>query len=220
MKKIIIARNILQAAGGRDTIFGRSNIATYPAATSEEILTLHGVHEADIIITEADLPRMGGIHLCAAIRDDPRLRNVAIILLGDSAESCREARANIVLPKPLDAGQLFWKVSELLLAPQRQDMRTLMHAAVRGTGKNTAFLGHSQNISISGMLLETDHVLQMGDRMTCTFHIGGREIVADAEVKRLLKLGSGKQQYGIRFVNLDMKFIILIEQFIKGKVKH
>jgi len=220
MKKIIIARNVLQAAGGNDTIFKRSNIATYPVRSSEEILNLHGVHKADIIITEIDLPLMGGVKLCSAIRNDPNLKEVAIILIGDSAEACRDAQANIVLTRPLDPAQLFWKVSELLLAPQRQDMRTLLHAAVKGREKNTAFLGHSQNISISGMLLETDHPLQTGDRLTCTFHVGRREIVVEAEVKRLVKLESGKRQYGIRFINLDMKFIILIEQFIKGNIKH
>ncbi len=217
MKKIIIARDILHAAGSHDTIFARSNITTYPARTSEEILNLHGVHNADIIITDADLPRMGGVHLCSAIREDPRLKNVAIIMIGGGADECRGA--NVILPKPLDPSQLFWKVSELLLAPQRQDMRTLMHVSVKGREKNSTFLGHSQNISISGMLLETDHVLQAGDRMMCTFHVGRREIVAEAEVKRLVRQQSGKWQYGIRFINLDMKFIILIEQFIKGHIK-
>ncbi len=219
MKKIIIAQTILKQVGSHGTIFERSNITTYPARTSEEILTLHGVHNADIIITEADLPRMGGGHLCAAIREDQRLRDVAIIVLGE-IEASRGIQANAILSKPLDPGQLFWKVSELLLAPQRQDMRTLLHATVNGREKNKAFLGHSKNVSISGMLLETTHVVNVGDRLTCTFHIGGREIVADAEVMRVMGVESGKRQYGVRFVNLYMKYIVLIEQFIKGRVKH
>ncbi len=224
MKKIIIARNIMHVIGSHDTIFQRSNITTFPARTSEEILHLHGVHKADIIITEEGLPLMGGIKLCSAIRSDARLKNVSVILICDgtapSLSHCRDAQANIVFPKPLDPSQLTWKVSELLLAPQRQEMRTFLHVSVKGQEKKANFLGVSQNISISGMLFETDRVLETGDQVTCTFQIGSREIVADAEVKRTVRIAPGRYQYGVRFINLDMKYIILIEQFIKGRVKH
>jgi DNA-binding response OmpR family regulator len=225
MKKIIIDRTIKHAIGSHDTILQRSNITTYEARTSEEILNLHGVHKADIIIMDADLPLMGGVELCTRVRNEAGLKDVSIILICEGSEPslarCRDARANVVFPKPLDPAQLSWKVSELLLAPQRQDMRTLLHVSVEAQGKDSTFLGVSQNISISGMLIETDRVLKQGDRVTCTFQIGSREIVAEAEIKRLIKLSSaGKFHYGVRFVNLNMKFIILIEQFIKGRVKH
>jgi len=214
----------MQAISGHDTIFQRSNIATFPARTSEEILDLHGVHKADIIITEEGLPQMGGIKLCSAIRSDARLKNVAVILICEGSESslssCRDAPANIVLPKPLDPPQLTWKVSELLLAPQRQDMRTLLHVSLKGSDKNSTFLGVSHNLSISGMLIETDRALKKGDRLACTFQLGRREVAAELEVKRLVRLSSGRFHYGVRFVNLDIKYIILIEQFIKGRVKH
>lgn len=45
MKKIIIARNIMHAIGGHDTILGRGNITTYLGRTSEEILNIHGVRK-------------------------------------------------------------------------------------------------------------------------------------------------------------------------------
>jgi CheY-like chemotaxis protein len=224
MKRIIIDRSIKYAVGGNDTIFQRSNITTYPARTAEEILNLHGVHNADIIIMDADLPLMGGLELCSKIRSDERLKDVSIVLIceGDepSLARCRNAQANVVLPRPLDPGQLAWKVSELLLAPQRQDMRTLLHVSVKGEGKNSNFLGVSHNISISGMLLETDRGMKAGDRMTFAFQLGPRQILAEAEVMRVIKFSSGRFSYGVRFVNLDMKHIILIEQFIKGRVKH
>ncbi len=214
----------MHAIGSHDTIFQRSNITTFPARTSEEILNLHGVHRADIIITEEGLPLMGGIKLCSTIRSDARLKNVSVILICEGPESslsqCRDAKANIMLPKPLDPSQLTWKVSELLLAPRREDMRTLLHVSVKGQEKKSTFVGVSHNISISGMLFEADRVLERSDRVTCIFQIGRREIVADAEVKRLVRIAPNKYQYGVRFINLNMKYIILIEQFIKGRVKH
>lgn len=214
----------MHAIGGHDTILGRGSITTYLARTSEEILNIHGVRKADMIITDADLPLMGGVKLCSAIRSDANLKDVSIVLICDGTKASiaqsLDAQANSVLTKPIDPSLLFWKVSELLLAPPRQDMRTLMRGSVKGQEKNSTFLGVSHNISISGMLLETDRTLEVGDQVTCTFHLGGREVVADAEVKRLVKLAPGKFHYGIRFINLNIKSIILIEQFIKGLVKH
>lgn len=214
----------MHAIGSHDTIFQRSNITTYSARTAEEILNLHGVHRADIIIAEEGLPSMGGIKLCSAIRRDAGLKDVSVILICEGTEPslsrCRNAQANIVLPKPLDPSELTWKVSELLLVPRREEMRTLLHVSVEGQEKKSAFLGVSHNISISGMLFETDRTLGTGDRMTCTFHIGGREIVADAEVMRLVRIAPDRYRYGVRFINLNMKYIILIEQFIMGRVKH
>ncbi len=223
MKKIIIARDILHAVG-HGTLFERRTITTYSARTSEEILNLHAVHHADIIIVDAGLPAMGGVKLCSTIRDNAGLKDVSIILVCDSAEDsiarCRNAGANIVFAKPLDPPQFFWKVSELLLAPQREAMRTLLSVSVKGSEATSSFLGVSHNISISGMLIESNQMLKKGDRLTCTFHVGRREVAADTEVERVVKIAPKRYHYGVRFINLDMKYIILIEQFIKGRVKH
>jgi len=192
MKKIIIARSVLHSIGEDATIFGRGNITTHKARTSEEVLNLHGVHRADIIITDISMPLMGGVKLCSAIRGDADLRNVSIIMVCDDTEAslaeCREAQANAVLPRPVDPVRLFSKISELLMVPRRQDMRSFLHATVHGRDGDRSFLGVSSNISISGLLLETEQALKQGDRVTCTIAIGGREIVAECAVMRVDKL--------------------------------
>ncbi len=223
MKKIIIARSILHALGGHDTIFGRGTIETYPARTSEEILNIQGVRKADMIITEVALPIMGGARLCAEIRKNPELKNVSIIIVCDATEaalaSCREAGANAVIPQPVDSLQLFSKVSELLVIPQRKDLRALLRASVVGREGKDSFLAMTHNISISGMLLETDRALRPGDRFTCTLTVSHREVVVACEVVRSIKTGK-RSSYGVRFLNPDTKSLIIIEQFVKGGIKH
>ena len=122
MKTIIISRSILHAIGGNDSIFGRGTMKTYTARTCEEILNIHGVRRADLIIAESDLPLMGGIELCSRIRSDKDLMQVSILLLCDGTEAskslCREASANAVIPKPIEPALFFSKVSELLVIPQ------------------------------------------------------------------------------------------------------
>ncbi len=218
MKKIVIARSILQTIGGQNTIFSRGNITVHRARTSEEILDMHGVHKADMIISEASLPRMGGIKLCSAIRSAAHLKDVSIVMVCSSSEAdaCRQAGANAVIGHPVDHLELFSRISELLTVPQRQDIRTLLHVSTAGRTGSDTFLGISHNVSISGLLLATDRALNKGERITCTITIGNREITAEGVIARTEKIGPGKYRYGVRFSNLDIKALVLIEQFSKG----
>ena len=176
MKKVIIAESILPGMAGSDTIFRRGSIALFTAGSSEEILDLHGVQRADLIITDYALPLMGAARLCTAIRGDTGLKNVSIIVVGDTSQvfeiQCRDAGANAYISRPVDTAALFSEVSELLFVPQRKSMRVLMRATVEGLENSTTFFAASQDVSISGMLLETDRVLKLGDRLTCSFNIG------------------------------------------------
>jgi CheY-like chemotaxis protein len=224
MKKIIIAESIMHALDGHDTIFERGGIALHPARSSEEILNIQGARQADLIITDFTLPLMGGAKLCSMIRSDEDLKDVSIIMVCDSTAAslvqCQEAGANAVIPKPVKPVELFSRMSELLVIPERQDIRTLLHVSVKGQEEERSFLGISHNISISGMLLETDQELQKGDRLTWAVSIGRREIVAEGVVMRVSRPTPGEFRYGVKFLNLDTKSLIIIEQFVKGRIKH
>ncbi len=223
MKRVIIARSIMQAVGGHDTILGRRTIETYTARTSEEILTVQGVRKADLIITEATLPLMGGARLCSEIRNNDGLKNVSIIMACDGTEEslaqCRAARANAVIKKPVDPIQLFSKVSDLIMIPQRKELRIPFRAAVKNEGKQAPFPGVSLNISISGMLVETDRALEQGERFVGTIAVGHREMVIECAVVRGAAVG-GVYQCGVKFLNLDTKSLFIIDQLVKGSIRY
>lgn len=224
MKKIIIDRSLLHDLEGSSTIFKRSGITFIPALSTEEILNLHSVKRADLIITDATLPLMGGVKLCSLIRSDAELKFVSIILACGETEislsECRTAGANVVIRKPVDPGELLWKAAELLVVPQRKDMRALLRVSIKGLEGNTPFFAQSQNISISGMLLETDHVLKLGERMTCAFNIGHSEITMSCMVKRVEETMSVRHRYGVKFMDCDTKSLVIIEHFVKTQPRH
>lgn len=220
MKKIIIARNLLDDLEESNTIFIRSGITFFPAWSSEEILNLHGVKRADLVITDAALPLMGGAKLCSRIRNDVELKYVSILVIGDetddSVAQCREAGANAVIRRPLEPGILLWQAAELLVIPHRKDMRVLLRVSIKGMEGNTPFFARSQNISLSGMLLETDRILKQGDRLTCAFNIAHSEVILTCMVERIEKTASKRNRYGVRFLNSDTKSLIIIENFVKA----
>ena len=221
MKKVIIAESIMHAIGEGNTIFSRGGIKFFPARSSEEILNLHGVKEADLIITDDSLPLMGGVKLCSLLRSDAYLRDVSIIMVCENSEEsvsrCREAGANVIFRKPLDPGALLWKASELLLVPQRKDMRVLLRVSVKGMEGDTPFFAQSQDISISGMLLETDRALKKGDQLTCAFNIAHSEVTVAGVIERVDPLMSGRFRCGLKFTNCNTKSLVIIEHFVKAQ---
>ncbi|MDH4162652.1 MAG: response regulator [Nitrospirota bacterium] len=223
MKKIIIAENILKVVGSANSMFRRGGIEVHPAKTSEELLALHRQHKADIIITDFALPVMGGARLCAEIRGDDSLKNVSIILACEkmhvSPALCGNAGANAMIEKPVDPVELFIKVSELIAVPPRRDMRVMLRVAVSGGAAGSPSFATSQNISISGMLLESAVELKPGDQMDFAFTIGHTEIKVTAKVMRVEATSSGRYQCGVKFVNLDTKSLIVIEQYVKSRSK-
>ncbi len=218
MKKIIIDQNLLNDLEESDTIFKRSGITFFPARSSEEILNLHGVKRADLIITDNALPLLGGAALCSRIRSDVELKYVSIIVICDESEQsqCPESGANIVIRRPLDTGVLLWQASKLLVIPTRKDLRVLLRASIKGMEGNSPFFAQSHNISISGMLLETERVLKPGDRLTCAFNIAHSEVTLTCSVERVETTASKRNRYGVRFMNCDTKTLIIIENFVRA----
>jgi len=223
MKNIIIANSILHAVEKSGTLFGRGGVKLHPADTSEQVLDLHRRIKADLIITEFSLPVMNGAQLCNAIRNEPGLKDVSVIIACEESKvfqaACRDAGANAVIAKPVDSFEIFSKVAELIIIPQRKDMRVLLRVSVEGKDDVDQFFATSFNISVSGMLLEANHELKAGDLLRCVFNIAHAEINADGAVVRVDRTEAGRFRYGVKFQNLDARSLIIIEQFVKSKIR-
>lgn len=219
-KNVIIAETILGALGKASTLFGRGGITVHSARTSEEVLALHRERTADLIITEHDLPVMGGIELCGRVRSDIALRDVSLIMICDRAgpavAESQRAGANAILTRPLDTGELFSKVSHLLMVQDRMAVRVPMRITVNGKDRQATFVGMSRDISVSGMLLESGRGLREGERLECSFTVSGRVVTVECVVVRSEERSGGAFRYGVKFLNLDAKSFIILEQFIRN----
>lgn len=219
-KKVIIAETILGTLQQASTLFGRGGIIILPAPTSEEVFVLHRDKQADLIITDHGLPVMGGAQLCRKIRSDVALRDVSFIMICDRtgpglAESQR-AGANAILTRPLDAGELFSKVSHLLMVQDRMAVRVPLRITVNGRDRQATFVGMSQDISVSGMLIESGRILQQGERLECSFTVSEHTVTVGCIVVRTQEGPRGMFWYGVKFLNLDAKSFILLEHVIRS----
>ena len=102
---------------------------------------------------------------------------------------------------------------------KRGSLRGLINAIVKGKIQNDFFFSISQNISASGILLETDRILRPGDNITCSFVLQ-HEITAHGEIVRAARKTSNLYNYGVRFTHLDPKSKAEIEAVLNSQIKH
>jgi CheY-like chemotaxis protein len=91
------------------------------ASDGEEGLALLKTVRACLLITDLQMPRMGGFELCTACREDPRIRKLPIILVTGSVirsadvRSKSEVLGNIYcVSKPFSPRKLLQQVRELV----------------------------------------------------------------------------------------------------------
>lgn len=236
MKKILIADEFLPDIQEHRGILGRANFQIFTAGTAEEALGLHRDERMDLIMVALDMPVMGGDGLCSAIRQDESPRQgksdmqeksdkkvyISLVCPGRKPElrRCESCGADSSVTSP---EALMEKVARVLGVPERRDKRVLIKVTVNGRFKTEPFFCTSGDVSVSGILLETEKTLARGDAITCSFFLpdaGGaappaeNRIDAKGEVTRVVKAGDCCN-YGVRFLNLPPESREAMEAFVK-----
>jgi DNA-binding response OmpR family regulator len=222
MKKILVTNNVMTIIEKEKGFFNREGIKLLSAATTDNVLSIHRTERVDIIIAELHTPGMKIEELCSAIRSDKEFVSMIILCPDNAADIEKSARckANAVLTLPVDTAQLLEKVRQLLEISWRESYRVLVSVSVSGTSKDKSFFCRSENISITGMLIETEKVFEKGDQLSCSFFLpDSAQIKTTGEIVRVMKQVAGSKtcQYGIRFSALPAEAKSAIEVFVERK---
>jgi CheY-like chemotaxis protein len=219
MKKILIVDDLEPFITQEKTILSRVDFRIFTAKTGEEALNIHRGHGMDLILVDLNMPGMAGDEMTRAIRQDPALRTVSVIIICSQkkadVERCASCGANDYVTRPLNPKKLLDKTGRLLDVPQRRSLRVLIKVTVKGRLGADPFFGTTHDISTAGVLLETDRVLARGDVIACSFFIPDSERMnAEGEVMRVVKDEKG-YRYGIRFLDLGDKDRAAVEAYVK-----
>lgn len=222
MKKILVVGNVrpvLDSAGG---VLDRSTLKVLSAAANDDALNIHKSEKADIIIAPLDGAGMSGDSLCSMIRKDAAMKEVSIVLacLGRREELDKIGRcgANTYYVYNDGPDVLIEIILRLLSIRKRQSYRVVVHVKVEGKGETKLFVGQSQNVSATGILLETSAVLDKSDKVTCSFFLpGSKRIVAMGEVMRKAEKSAAVIEYGVRFLDITKEAKGFIDDFIKSR---
>lgn len=224
MKTILIADQLKEILDAEKGFIARQDIILFTAATTDDVLTVHRAEKLNLIIIGLDMPGMKCEELGFAIRNNPLLRAVSLLVLcpddPESRERASRCSANAVLTLPVTASQLLDRAQRLLDISWRESYRVLVSVNIEGSSRDKTFFGRSENISATGMLVETDRVLVKGDRVSCSFFLpGATQLRATGEVVRVIPQAAGTKvhQYGIKFLPLTPEAVAAIEDFVEKK---
>lgn len=224
MKKILVPEDIKALLDKDESFLKRSDTGIYTFSSHDKALDIHKSERANLIITRLDMSGLSSEEFCSLIRKDKELRKVSIILLHNNTppeiEISARCMANLQLPAQIDPALLLDKSLELLDIAKREHYRVLLSARVDGSFENRTFFCRLENISVSGMLLESEKLLSKGDVITCAFFLpNSQHIRVRGEIVRVAEKAAeyDSNQYGVRFVDLEEELRSSIAAFIEKR---
>lgn len=222
MKKMLIAEHLHAALDSIIHFAERPDIAVYMGARNDDLMRLHFEHNANLIVTQPELPGMSCESFVNVIRRSETLRNVSILLLISETASQREramrAGANCILPLSAGAEDMSKRVHGLLNIAPRSSYRVLMNMAVESKKNNRPFMCNMENISSNGMLVRTAEALSRGDQIRCSFYLpDGTHITTEGAVTRAVPGAGGQdaQRYGVHFRRISQENAAAVASFVE-----
>ncbi|HUI45901.1 MAG TPA: PilZ domain-containing protein [Nitrospirota bacterium] len=230
MLKVIISESIHKLLQEKDSLLNRQDISVFQTRSNDETMKIHLAEKANLIVTELDMPGMDSELLYSMIRKDKELQRVAVLMICPnnmkSIERCSHCMADAIILRPVNPALILAKAQQLLDLSWRDTYRARVlingKASVRGNPDDTALICCAHNISSTGVLFETEKVLNEGDQVVCSFFLpGGTEVQVAGEIVRTVHHAPRftSNQYGVRFSNLTAEARQALETFIQSSVQ-
>jgi CheY-like chemotaxis protein len=228
MPKVLIVSSLdLAPVLGRTVLWRESVERVFAPAGPEACAAALRLRPALVVVEGSDT--LEALRVVRSLRDEPETRDVSISVLTRSAaedeDALQRAGANLVLPR--EADPLLWdrRLQELLDLPLRREARIPVRLQVwsRFNPEAEPTEAMALDISLRGMLLETEDALDLGSHLDLSFRLpggsdGDAEVQAVAQVVRAAALSSaGQARHGVEFLILRRDARERIRAFVTQK---
>jgi CheY-like chemotaxis protein len=198
------------------TLLWRSEVERRVAQSADEALAAARALKPDIVVLDRDLPQ--GARLVSELRRDLKTRRVSVVVIArtdfEAVEvDLLEAGANAVLRLPATPE---WddRLVRLVAVPARREVRLPVHLeleASTGAGIHVT-VATALNLSESGVLIETDVELHVGDDLDLRLHLpeAASTVIGCGRVVR----HAGRHRYGVEFYGLEGDGPDLVRQYV------
>lgn len=210
-----------RAALGVEGLLSRRGDAVVVVPTGAAAIALLPTRRARLVVLQQHLSDMDVPHFCRIVRDGAETRSVSLLLIADEGDEgiaalSLAAGCNDVIHRPVDEEDLDSRVARLATVPVRKELRTLVKLELSMERAGQFFLGHSLNISSSGMLVQTNQILAPEARVNLQFYLQNDPVPmrVEAHVVRAEFLG-GAARYGMRFLGLGGEDEQRLAEFIE-----
>jgi len=200
------------------------------ANSGEAALELIRRERPSIVVTDLDMPGMGGDLLCREVRRDPELSATPVIILTSTDRAEDRARAvragaNDIVAKPISRMTLVESVSRFLRSPNQAGLaRVEVETNVRIRTAGVEAWGLSANLSRGGIFIEADAVMPSETEVELDFELPEAELPLHSTA-RVVWAREGEQPgarsgMGLQFLAIDREASRQIETFIFERARH
>jgi CheY-like chemotaxis protein/Tfp pilus assembly protein PilZ len=221
------------------SFLANSPVQVFTALNGEEALAIIAKELPDLVVLDQNMPKMNGITCCIAMRNDPAMQTIPVIMISSSAsqadlEAFDGAGCSGFLPKPLDRQYFLETVRKFLPAIERRGARVPCGSTVTMEFSGELFSGTIEDISIGGVYVATDYEVAAGSRITLCFSLpGNRDTTLITARGRVVWLNRAPKKahprfpagLGVEFLEITGKGLAIlrkneISEFVESGVKN
>jgi len=223
MKKILIVSSSTSFIERNGTLLRRSDFQILAAASAADAIKLIFGEHVDLLLLDMQLADMDGELFCTRLRNEEAVKIPILLVCHDNETDfsrLKTSGADALLARPIKPLQLIKTVGEFLTVQLIRSRRVSLRVRVSSKKDPVEFFCMSHNISITGMMVETEYFLEIGSIISCQFTIPGHsQVETEGEIVRSARAMDGAHQYGIRFTSLARPYRQEIDRYIAAMVR-
>jgi len=218
--KLLIVDDMKSFLNLEQTFLRRADCSIHTATTGLEAIKVAQEIHPDIILLDVEMPELNGIETTRILQNQTKLKGIPIIIVSSTKrkDEALKAGAKEFLQKPIDENTFLSTILKYVPLKIRKDERREFSSPCSIVFEGSKYEGKTKDVSISGILLETDVPLEIGSHLEISFSIPldhqKKEIKAEAIVVRKAKDG-----YGLGFFDISEGAKIYLKEFVENEDK-
>lgn len=183
-----------------------------------------------LIVMDRFAPGYEGMLCCARLKGDPGTREIPVVLLvaekdAHERELALKSGCDGLLTKPLERNAYLAMGRRFLPAIDRRMRRVLCHASVFFSTVSGSDYGHTVDISIGGVFIESRCPVKTGDHLKLSFALPGTNsglIEVEGQVAWINPVekpvrSSYPPGFGVRFEQVDPTALAAIQNYVESQ---
>ncbi len=203
-----------------------AGVSVFTAVDSEETLSTARKVRPDLVYLAFSLHGMGGVSCCKALKSDPELRGIPVVMVctaaGEEPGLSRAAGCDAVVAKPIDRREFLETGLSLIPRTPPSGERMPCRAIVACSTGSEIFYGSIEDISSSGMFVGSSRKIAAGELLTLKFVLPQSGAVPIETAAQVNWVNGGKQQrndhlppgFGVLFQGLEAAAIEQIKDYM------
>jgi CheY-like chemotaxis protein len=156
-----------------------SAVQVFTAQNGKEAIEVGRKERPDLVVLDQNMPVMNGVECCAAMRKDPLLKKIPVIMISSRAtpedlEAFKQAGCDDFLAKPLERQRFLAKLHAFLTEVEQREARVPCRTEVTMEIAGTSICGICEEISLHGLYISTDLMASLESRVSLRFKLPGK----------------------------------------------